>query len=184
MNKTNYETYIIAMIELLINNNNQTDLGDYVLEYKSDFAEIGGGDMFSGDACFAVAVRLKNKTNDQIEWGNIYYKRLISNSDAVSAESRIKLEKKLGEIYEDSKEKKLEFILRNENKIFKRPYAKDSLVIPQLASFFKNLNGSSFDGYPTVQLGGRFPKEAISYLEAALNDIVAKTENISISNKR
>ena len=74
--------------------------------------------MFSGDACFAVAVRLKNKTNDQIEWGNIYYKRLISNSDAVSAESRIKLEKKLGEIYEDSKEKKLEFILRNENKMF------------------------------------------------------------------
>jgi len=184
MNKTNYEIYITAMIELLINNNNQTDLGDYILEYKSDFAEIGGGDMYNGDACFAVAVRLKNKTNEQIEWGNIYYKRLISDSDAVSAESRIKLEKKLGEIYEDSKEKKLEFILRNENKIFKKPYAKSSLVIPQLASFFQNLNGSSFDGYPTVQLGGRFPKDAISYLETTFNDIVAKTKNTSISNKR
>ena len=42
MNRTNYETYILSMIELLINNNNQTDLGDYVLEYKSDFVEIGG----------------------------------------------------------------------------------------------------------------------------------------------
>ncbi|WP_285816121.1 hypothetical protein [Thomasclavelia cocleata] len=179
MNKVNYQVYIMAMIELMINNNNQTDLGNYRLEYTSDFAEIGAGDMVCGDACLAVAVRLKNKTDDSIEWGNIYYKRLISNSDAVSSEAREKLEKMLSEINEKSEEEKLNFILNTENKVFKTPYAKSCFIIPELASFFQNLQQLLYDGYPAVSLGGKFPKEALPYLGSVFTDIIAKTQNLS-----
>lgn len=181
MNKINYEVYILAMIELMINNNSQTDLGNYILEYASDFAEIGGGDMYDGDACLAVAVRLKNKTSNSIEWGNIYYKRLISNSNAVSSEARQKLEKMLSDINEKSEEEKLNFILKTESKIFKKPYAKSVTVIPQLASFFENLQYMS-DDYPAVSLGGRFPKNAVPYLETVFSDTITKTQSLS-SNK-
>lgn len=178
MNKINYEVYILAMIELMINNNNQTDLGNYRLEYTSNFAEIGGGDMYNGDACLAVAVRLKNKTSNSIEWGNIYYKRLISNSNTVSAETRQKLEIMLSEIKEKSEEEKLNFILKTESKIFKRPYVKSETVIPQLAAFFENLQYMS-DDYPTVSLGGRFPKDAVPYLETVFSNAITKTQNLS-----
>ena len=135
MKKYNYETYVNAMIELLINNNDQTDLGDYVLEYKLDFAEIGGGDMYDGDACLAVAARLKNKNTNRIEWGNIYYKRLIPNMDAVNLKSKSLLANKLNE-------------------------------------------------YPSIELNGKFPEDAIKSLENVYYDIVDNTRNLSSINRR
>ena len=113
-----------------------------------------------------------------------YYKQLIPNSSVYSPNEREKLERKFSEIYEGSKEEKLEFILKNENKIFKKPYAKDMLIPSQLAPFFKNLNGLTDDGYPTVELGGKLPKDVIPYLQATFNDVVDKTKNTSIINKR
>ena len=179
MSKIEYQVYIIGMIESLINHNEQTDLGNYILEYMTDFAEIGGGDMYNGDACLAVAVRLKNKSTDLFDWGKIYYKRLIPNSSAVSADAREKLEEMLSDIRVKSVEEKLDFILRSESKIFKRPYAKSSLVYPQLASFFENLNHMDSFDYPAVALGGKFPKDAIPYLDDVYTDIVAKVPSLS-----
>lgn len=83
MSKINDKIYILSMIETLINEKNQTDLGDYILEYAHDFSEIGGGDMYDGDACLAIAVRLRKKNSNLIEWGNIYNKRLIPSSSTV-----------------------------------------------------------------------------------------------------
>lgn len=182
MNKNNYEIYMIAIINLLINDNNKTDFGNYILEYDYCFSEIGGGDMYNGDACLAVAVRLKNKTSKLIEWGNVYYKRLIRDSSVYSVEARKKIEKIFGEIYASSKEKKLDFILRSENRITKKPYATNMLVDPKIVSFFKNLNGTAEDGFPIVRLGGKIPKEVIPFIDAAFNCSIDNIKNSS--NKR
>jgi len=182
MNKSKYEIYMIAAINLLINDNTQTDLGNYILEYDYGFCEIGTGDMYNGDACLAIAVRLKNKTSNLIEWGEVYCKRLIRNSSVYSNEARQKLGKILDEIYASSKEKKLEFILKSENRITKKPYAKDELVAPEIAAFFKNLKGSDSEGFPIVRLGGKLPKEVIPFIDTAFTCVV---ENVkSSSNNR
>ena len=115
MNKVNYQIYLLAITELLINNNNQTDLGEYVLEYSSNISEIGSEDMTYGVPCLAISVRLKNKSSSLIEWGNVYYKKLDLESNlSISKEN---VEKKLSEIYESDKEYKLDFISKSESKI-------------------------------------------------------------------
>lgn len=184
MDKINYKIYTMAMIELLVNGNNQTDLGTHTLEYFVDFAEVGAGDMYEGDACLAVATRLKNKSTQSIEWGNIYYKRLIQNSDAISKESRLKLENRLNQIFESSLDEKINFIFRAERKFLKTPYLKSEFIEPQLAAFLKKLGGSSsFDDYPTVSLDRKFPTEVVPNIELLFNDVVTKNQKLSSENQ-
>ncbi len=173
MSNIDYKTYITSMIESLVKGKNQTDLGKYVLEYKHSFAEIGQGDFSYGDSCLAVASRLKNKDSGLIEWGNIYYKKLVPNSCVPDA--RKKLEKMYDEICESSIEDKLEFILRPETLFVKKPYERSLFINPEISSFFKNLNYSSeLSCY--IDLGGYFPKDALPYLEETFSKIIQGEE--------
>lgn len=172
MNSVNSKIYFIAMIELLINGHNATDLGTHILEYKLDFSSVGADDMLEGNACLAVAVRLKNKTSGDIEWGRIYYKTLIKNHGAYSQEARKKLSSILHKIQNGSIETKLDFITNLENRLLKRYYAKSSFVDPELVAFFENLKYSTYDGYPAVCLGGRFPKELNPCVDMVFTEIV------------
>lgn len=63
----------------------------------------------------------------------------------------------------------MEFILKPENIITKKPYVTNMLIQPELASYFNNLNGMSMDGFGTVHLGGKIPKEVIPFIDAAFN---------------
>lgn len=167
----NNKVYLIGMVETLINNHNQTDLGTHLLEYKRGFTDINSGDAYiDGDGSLGLAVRLKNKENNIIEWGEIYYKPLMKNTTCNSREGREEIEKRFNEILMGSVEDKMKFITRLENKILKRPYAKDNLVDPVFSDFFKNLNFLAYD-YPAVSLGGKFPKEQLPFLNVAF-DIV------------
>lgn len=178
MNKEKYKIYVMSMIELMIHNNNQTDLGNYVFEYTHSFFSVGDDDMRNGDACLAVAVRLKNKTSNSIEWGNIYYKPLIPNSSAVAIETREKLEKMVSEIKAKDEGEILSFILKPESKISKKPYLKSSFISPELAPFFKNLQHLDGD-WPTVSLGGKLPKDVIPILEDTFNDTIGGIQSSS-----
>ena len=77
--KFNKMIYEIAMNELLINNNDSTDLGKYMLEYITGYSDINSGDFGSGDAALAVGVRLLDKKSGEVVWGNVYYKTLIKD---------------------------------------------------------------------------------------------------------
>ncbi len=178
MNKAKYEIYVMSMIELMIHNNSQTDLGNYVFEYTHSFDNVGEGDMRTGDACLAVAVRLRNKTSNSIEWGNIYYKRLIPNSSAFSIETREKLEKMVSEIRAKDEGEILNFILKPESKINKKPYLKSAFINPELAPFFQNLQHLDGD-FSTVSLGGKLPKDVVSHLEDTFNDTIGGIQSSS-----
>lgn len=172
MNNASNKIYFIAMIELLINEHNVTDLGTHLLEYKLDFSSVGGDEMIDGDACLAIAVRLKSKDSKDIKWGRIYYKPLIKKHTAYGEEARKKLKSILYTIQNSSIDEKLDFITNLENRLLKRCYVKSSFVDPVLADFFENLNYSLYDGYPATDLGRPFPKELVPCVDSVFNEIV------------
>lgn len=70
MNKNNYEIYMIAMINLLINDNNKTDFGNYILEYDYGFSTVRLGGKIPKevipfiDAAFNCSIdNIKNSSN-------------------------------------------------------------------------------------------------------------------------
>ncbi len=81
MSKLNEKIYAISSIDLLINGQNETDMGDYILQYFTMFDNISYGltEVEDEDACLAIAVRLKNKKNDKTVYGETFYKKLNSH---------------------------------------------------------------------------------------------------------
>lgn len=185
MNNTDKKVYLTAMNDTLINNNNSTDLGLYVMEYEMNLAEISQGEMCPSDSCLALSVRVKNKGTKRIEWGQIYYKRLVKGSTDVTMKKK-QLKKIVKEIKDSSDEEKLIFITKPEEGILKRPYIKSfNSISPELTSFFDHLNSASqFDGYPQIHLGGKFPKEALPYLDLAFNKMVVNRQPSFNENKK
>ena len=135
--------------------------------------------MTYGNACLSIAVKLKNKSNNLVEWGNVYYKRLIPNSNVVSTEAREKLEKIVQEINLKSTEEKLNFILKPETKVLKKPYIKNSFINNDLTSFFENLTYMADDGFLIIPLNGKLKKDALTSLEIAFNNIIGKIKNLN-----
>ena len=135
--------------------------------------------MSYGDVYLAIAVRLRNKANNLIEWGNIYYKRLIliPNSDITSKKEI--LEKMIQEIDSKSVEEKLEFILNYENKILKKPYAKSSFVNNELTSFFENMHCETDDGFSIIPLNQKLNNEVLSSIDSSYNDIMANIQGLN-----
>ena len=57
--------YLIAIVDLIFNDNNQISFDDYTLEYVMNENKYNQ---------LEIAVRLKNKINGNVDWGNLYYK--------------------------------------------------------------------------------------------------------------
>ena len=159
--KFNKMIYEIAMNELLINNNDSTDLGKYMLEYITGYSDINSGDFGSGDAALAVGVRLLDKKS-----GEVYYKTLIK--DKLCSNATEELSSMVDNLYLSSIEEKLEFITRPET-ITKKEFKSYYLVDPYLAEFMGNLNHPDYmvEIDSAVSLNGRFPKDSL----LVVNDI-------------
>lgn len=185
MNNINNQIYLIAATELLINNNSSTDLGNYVLEYGQDFAEINFKDMSHGDGCLAIKARLVNKQTGKIEWGNVYYKRLIKSKDFSGPIYKEDLMDKLKAIYALPIEEKIAFIVRPESLFSKRPYAKSQFVEGQIASFFEGLSSyNSLYHDITIHLNGKLPNDVIPYLNNAFANILPQSNDFTKKNGR
>ena len=172
--------YDLVMREMLINGNDSTDLGKYVLEYKTMYTNINTGDMVYGDASLAILARLVDKESGQIVWGNIFYKKLIEEvhwTDVID-----ELNKIMNNIYNSSLDDKIEFINKPET-LFRRPYANWFLVDPIAAEYFNDLNHvDNFDDMlNAVSLGGRFPKDALLTVGETYKSII---ESQSFEKKR
>lgn len=160
MNNLYEKIYTLGMIEFLFNGSARTSLGDdYVLQYKTGFTEVGGGEMGTGDGSLYLAAKLFNNKTNSVEWGRIYCKPLIKGSGS-GPQVNDQLKDKIVQIMGTSSEEKMKFILKPETLIFKKPYTGTSFIDPELASFFENLNMVADDGYPVIRLNGRFPNKA------------------------
>ncbi len=172
-NKINYQVYNLSIMDILFNNNTYTDLGKYVLEYRLFFDNIFGNEDCAGFAALAIAVKLINKCTDKIEWGNVYYKSLSSSEHLVAyspfngVANIEKFKQKFLDIFNGTDMDKLAFINKNEARIFNKSYHTESSTSATVSSYFENLNGRATDGWPTISLNGRFPKDAIDELNSA-----------------
>ena len=172
MSKLNEKIYAISSIDLLINGQNETDMGDYILQYFTMFDNISYGltEVEDEDACLAIAVRLKNKKNDKTVYGETFYKKLIRHESCYKPEIREKLNKMMEEFSNKTNEEKISFIFRPESKIFKRPFAKSDTCPGKISSFLQDLERVNETG---AYIGiGRFPKEAMPYLDEAYNNVI------------
>lgn len=167
------------MTELLINEKNEIDLGNYILQSKTKFSEVNAHDMVEDDACLALAVRLVNKTTRNVEWGKVFYKPMIKNSRANTQEASAKLNAMMQQLMGSSNEEKMAFISKSEGRFFRKPYLNSSFIDPTIASFFENLNHLQED-YPAISLGGRVPKDVIPRLELTYNEL---SESMSVTPK-
>ena len=168
MNDINDKVYLIAMIETLINNNRETNLGDYSLEYDTTVSKIKTED--NEIATLAVSTRLKAKKSQKIVWGFIYHKTILEDDNVFANKTIEKIKEKTNKLHENTEEEKLKFILHKEGK---RLYLDNPNIDPRLAGFFGDLQESK-TVYPTVRLGGRFPKEAITELDRIYNKLLEK----------
>lgn len=163
MNSINDKVYLIAMMEVLLNGNTKTDLGTHVLEYTSDVATIDHDDLHNGKTCLAVGARLRNKSTDLIDWGELYYKHVSDTLDT--------FKEKMEDLENSDYNEKIEFILKPENLILRKPYDMCDDVKSKLSNFFENLGWlKDDDEYPTVILDGPFPKVTVTFLNDAFDD--------------
>lgn len=188
MSRTNYQIYLMAMTELLINNNNKTDLGFYTLEYGQEIANIDNGKPISDPTLtLAVTARLVNNHTGKTEWGNIYYKSLVKTKNISNDEALNKLTSKLNAIRKLSCEDKIGFILKPENKLSESPYTESNLIDEKIVTFFKDLINNDNDTEPesktleknicdTIHLNDKFPTHAIPYLNSAFSWVL--TQNL------
>ena len=188
MSRTNYQIYLMAMTELLINNNNKTDLGFYTLEYGQEIANIDHGKPISDPTlALVVAARLINKHTGKAEWGNVYYKSLVKTKNISNDEALNELTNKLNVIRKLSCEDKISFILKPESKLSKTPYTENDfkLIDKKIATFFKDLinNDNNTESevkteekniYNTIHLNDKFPASAIPHLNSAFYGVLAQ----------
>ena len=188
MSRTNYQIYLMAMTELLINNNNKTDLGFYTLEYGQEIANIDHGKPISDPTlALVVTARLINKHTGKAEWGNVYYKSLVKTKNISNDEALNELTNKLNVIRKLSCEDKISFILKPESKLSKTPYTENDfkLIDKKIATFFKDLinNDNNTESevkteekniYNTIHLNDKFPASAIPHLNSAFYGVLAQ----------
>lgn len=179
-NKINYEAYYLSIMDILFNGSTYTELnGKYRLEYKLYFDNLYANEDYAGVAALAIAVRLVNKHNGKIEWGNVFYKSLSKDEYIKTSNlaSRKKFQYMILMLCGGSKQEKLDFINKSESRIFTKPYQTKSTTSASISEYFENLNGRDVDdGWPTVSLNGHFPKDASEYLTSAYNGILDNTE--------
>ena len=182
MSKLNEKIYAISSIDLLINGQNETDMGDYVLQYFTMFDDMTYDLTEDVDASLVISVRLKNKKNDKIEYGETFYKKLIRHESCYNSETRVKLNKMMEELSNKTDEEKIAFIFRPESMVFKRPFTKSNIVPGEIASFLKDLEKVNESGsYIGI---GKFPKEAMPYLDEAYNNAIKQLGKEPVESRR
>ncbi len=182
MNDINDKVYLISMIEILLNNNKETNLGKYALEYELTESVINSGDQDEKSVTLAIAARLKDKEENKVVWGNIFHKVLQKNIDPFTKETIEGLKRFMSKLNESSEREKLDFILRAESKSKRKcngMYQLSDSIDPRIAGFFENLQENKI-GSPLAILGGRFPNDAIDELDDAYLTLIKNKEGLNI----
>ena len=148
--------YLIAIVDLIFNDNNQISFDDYTLEYVMNENKYNQ---------LEIAVRLKNKINGNVDWGNLYYKPY----DKASKNNIINM----------SDSEKINFVftkyLENFNKMYLKYDANNAI---DLDNFFKNKSTYAGDGYPIILLGGMFPNKAKPFINQKYDETLKQLKNI------
>ena len=182
MNDINDKVYLISMIEILMNNNKETNLGKYALEYELTESIINSKEQEEKSATLALAVRLKDKEENKIVWGNIFHKILQKGVNPFSKETMAEIKTFMSKLNEKSEREKIDFIIRAEKKRKRKcdqMYQLSDYIDPRIAGFFENLQETKI-GSPLANLGGRFPTDAISELDNAYITLIEKKEGLNL----
>lgn len=171
--KINNQAYNIAINDILFNHNNYTDLGEYTLEYGLSVDNIFADIDNPGVAALAVKVKLINNFTNKVEWGNVYFKKLSKQYHLTRKNTHV-FKKLIEDLFYGPENEKMNFINKNEGTLFYKPYIYDSCISPETSRFFENLNGRDpDDGFPTISLNGKFPKNAIKKLDEEYNKLTS-----------
>lgn len=158
--------YYLAAIETIVNKNYSTDLGDYRLEY---FLDLGiHVPHFKEDnisSALVLGVKLRNLKTKKVEWVDLYYKILEKGQLNKEISNTMFTNVLKGSIIEQ-----LNFILREETFILKKPYVSSSAFL-KMEEFFIDIPKETYyiDNFgsllnsngilTSVKLGGKIPKE-------------------------
>ena len=160
--------YLLVSFDSILEGNkyNKIDLENYELEYlvvEKERISAWQDAMESGIPSLCIQVKLKNKKTNKIEWAETFYKSLKNYS--------------LEDIYNLSLEDKKIFILKKENPITGKKYAKSEVGASN--DFYKELDHvvDGF-GYPNIVMPKILTKEAKSNIETALFLYLEKSLNI------
>lgn len=178
MKSTDYKIYLLSMLESLVYNKKETDLGDYLLEYRLFYDSTYGGDMVPGDSGLAIATRLVNKESNLVEYGNLFFKKMIKGEDYHPSKTELtkRLDQMLSDISNGTVEDKMAFILRPERRFRKIPFIKDFSISSNLGDFFSDLRYFDYGMMESViGLGGPLPDDAKGLVDDKLNELVHAT---------
>ena len=142
-----YEIYLIAMIELLINGVDQVDLGNYVLEFTPNIVSK------NNNIYYVLCARIRNLINNNIEWENIYCKYIAYMENKNLSDEELEQFKNyyINMLNDCSNVDKLKFILKPEPSLTKNIYQKIKLSSSTIASFFINFKKPSiFQAIPPL----------------------------------
>lgn len=179
--------YYLAAIETIINKKYSTDLDDYRLEYYLDLGiHVPFLNEENKSSALVLGVKLKNLKTNKIEWIDLFYK-ILEQGQMVNENSK----NIFNRILDGSIVEQINFILKEETSIFRKPYISSSAFIG-LEKFLDEIPKETYyiDGFggmlnsngviTLVKLGGTIPKEVKNQITTELkrtnNDIKEKSK--------
>lgn len=169
MSKIKDQIYTISAIDTIINGKQETDLGNYTLEFATDLDNCWFGSNEESFASLVIMVRLRNNETKKLEYGNVFYKVISKLHKANDLET----EKLYSQLMNGTLEEKMAFIMRPETLILRKPYAKSGFV-----GSYDFLNDFTYvDGYdyPSVALGGKVPNIAETEITEYYRNVLEST---------
>lgn len=159
------KVYLLGAFETIVNSNYETDLGDYVAQYKVSRASLFVDEMLPEKECLALVVKIFRKMDNKPVYANIFYKSL-SYKDEVS-----------NIFHSMSAESKINFILKKEG--FNRIYMKNDSILPELSDFIEEFYVKNEDCFDYYKLGGNLPKDLLAQISKKFDSfqIGDKNEN-------
>ena len=100
--------------------------------------------------------------------------KLIRHESTYNPTIKAKLKQMVQNLEKKTDEEKIAFIFKSETKFVERPYVKGDIVSAEIASYLKDLE-EHISNAPYIS-HGTIPKEAISYIDNAYENICQQVE--------